>query len=269
MPSELTIVTWNMRGGGSPETWDYLLDLQPDIALLQEAIIPEDISNSYTVFHELALAKTGRRQTWGSAVLVHRSLEATQTVLQSRPRPWVKTALDKFGGSVIGAKVRTPRGEVLFLSCHSPAWNLPVDGYGIPRDAQLEIQGDGHPNDIWATEFIWQYLHDEIEEGRQIIVGGDFNCSIIFDETWGSGNQEFLDRMANIGLIDCVRKYHPDPRSTPTFKKPKDGKIEHQLDYLWATRQLADGIRSCNIGGREVFERGLSDHLPIIASGHL
>lgn len=262
----LKILTWNMKCGGSPEAWDYLFDLKPDVALLQEAAIPEGIEEKYTVFHRLALSRSGRNQPWGSAVLVDCRLRATGEELRPRSRPWISTGLEKFGGSFVAADVATPQGNIFFLSCHSPAWNLPVADYGIPKAAQDEIRGSASPNDIWGTDFIWEYLRDELAGDRQFVVGGDFNCSVIFDETWGSGNQEFIDSMASLGLVDCVRKYHPNPRSTPTFKNPKGGKVEHQLDYLWTTAAVAARLRNCEVGSKEVFERKLSDHLPIIAS---
>lgn len=66
----MRVVTWNLgsnSGFGSRAAWDYLLDeLKPDVALLQEAVVPADLDRS------LAFAKPWPARRWGSAVVTSR-----------------------------------------------------------------------------------------------------------------------------------------------------------------------------------------------------
>lgn len=49
----MRILSWNMdqqgHAGSHPEAWAFLRTIDPDIALLQEAIVPEDIYDQYEV----------------------------------------------------------------------------------------------------------------------------------------------------------------------------------------------------------------------------
>src|SRR5262245_53638787 len=78
------------------------------------------------------------------------------------------------------------------------------------------------------------------------------------------GNREYLDRMDQLGLADCLR--YAQGTLTPTFRTPSKGTITAQIDYLFVTDMLRTHLVTCDTGSRQrVFEQGLSDHLPIIA----
>ena len=75
----MQVATWNMGYWGHSkahdEAWRWLLnDLRPDIALLQECVVPDWVADDYTVIFERAYP--GSRQRWGTAV-VSRGLPTT------------------------------------------------------------------------------------------------------------------------------------------------------------------------------------------------
>ncbi len=77
------------------------------------------------------------------------------------------------------------------------------------------------------------------------------------------GNREVLDRMAGMGVKECLRGFHNE--IIPAFKH-SIGTIDHQLDHLFVTENLYSKIDKCETGKHEdVFEKSLSDHLPVIA----
>jgi exonuclease III len=261
----MRLVSWNMRNAGSPEGWRLLLNLKPDLALLQEVVLPEYVTEKFTVFQQSARHKTGREQSWGSAVLARPRLQVVQTKFSFGTRPWVGEELDKLGGCFLPAELQTATTKILLVSCYSPWWDLDLSREDVGEDEIRKVRLKAQPRRIWGADLLWSYMHDQVAAGRECVVGGDFNISARFDETWGHGNQEFIDRMAESGFVDCLRKFHPDLGSTPTFRNPKGGKVEHQLDYLWATPQVAAAFRRCDVGSSEVHSLNISDHLPIVA----
>lgn len=98
------------------------------------------------------------------------------------------------------------------------------------------------------------------------IVGGDFNSSETFD-AWkkgGRGNREVIERMNALGLVDCLRAHHG--QLVPTFRTPRGGRVEHQMDHLYVSDSLLQRLRECHAAHSDlVFQYGLSDHLPIVA----
>ncbi len=261
----MRLVCWNIRTGGNPDAWRFLVSMEPDIALLQEASVPEHVNEKFTVLHQSARRENGQDQPWGSTVMVRPRHRISRAAFIAHSRPWVGDELAKLGGCFLPVELQTATSRILVVSCHSPAWSLPLRRNDIPEEEFKEVRLKAKARQIWGADLLRTYLHDEVAAGRECIVGGDFNISILFDETWSSGNQEFLDRMAASGLVDCLRKFHPNPNSTPTFRNVKDGKVEHQLDYLWATPRVAAAFRQCDVGPSEVHSLNISDHLPIIA----
>jgi endonuclease/exonuclease/phosphatase family metal-dependent hydrolase len=123
--------------------------------------------------------------------------------------------------------------------------------------------------DVWVGDILWAGLKHQITSDDPWLIGGDFNLSETFD--WRPkgprGNKEFLDRMADLGLVECLRKI--TGCVTPTFRNTDGQAVKHQLDHLFVTRQLAHALTGCSIGSQERVFSGLSDHLPVIADFNL
>jgi exonuclease III len=75
---------------------------------------------------------------------------------------------------------------------------------------------------------------------------------------------EIISRMNELGLNECLRSYNG--QLVPTFKNAIGGRIIQQIDHLYVTTKIYDSLVNCFVGdSAEIFDRQLSDHLPIIA----
>jgi len=270
----MRIVTWNIKGAkrGSP-VWKYLLDLQPDIALLQEVVsMPEEISNNFDIKSQNAMRKKlDKPQKFSTAVLVKGKI--IKNISLSSEYEWVNRELILFKGNFISCIVQTANTkEIKVVSVYSPAW--PVDKNRLINEDVSKVKLKSNP-EVWATEILWSALKNTVSDTEQWIVGGDYNSSETFDKEWQDkngkrfgirsyGNKEILDRMDAMGFAECLRKYN-DGKIIPTFKHTRNT-IDHQMDHLFVSSDLYSKIERCSVGDQSIiFGKSLSDHLPIIA----
>lgn len=268
----MRVITWNLRRAnkGNP-VWQLLLELKPDIVLLQEVgNMPEKIGEEFDILSKVAISKTGRPQRFHTAVLVKGRI--IKEINLKSEYEWVNDELEFFRGNFIACKVELHNNKKFnVVSIYSPPW---------PVDKNRLIKIDVSPvklrenSDVWATEIIWSALKNTIKSDETWIVGGDYNSSETFDKEWqdrhgvkfgirSSGNKEILDRMNKLGFTECLRKYNN--KIIPTFKHSSK-KIIHQIDHLFVTNNLYSQIKMCNVGDQSIiFGNSLSDHLPIIA----
>jgi len=268
----MRIITWNIHGAKKESgVWKLLLQLQPDLILLQEVGgIPEEIKEIFNVLSRVAIYKTGSPQKFSTAVLTKGEI-AKEIFLRSEYE-WVNRELEFFKGNFISCVARLRDQEAVnVISVYSPAWPVGIDrlkGVDVsPVRLKLNAQ-------IWGTEIIWAALKNRISDNEQWIVGGDYNISETFDKEWqekngvrfgirSSGNKEILDRMYEIGFTECLRKYND--KIIPTFRHPNK-EIAHQIDHLFVTNDLYSRLQRCTVGDQSIiFGNSLSDHLPIIA----
>jgi len=259
------VVSWNCRRATARSgVWDYLLELSPDLALLQEVSgIPKHIERQYAIFQLYPLGKNGLPQKFTSAILVRGSI-GNPITLQG-PAPWVDDELRRFAGNLISVGLKPDHGPRLKAICvYSPPW--PVDQSRLAGVDVSPVRLTQN-RDVWVGDLLWAALTSLKPEPRDPwIIGGDFNLCETFDAWRGGprGNREYLDRMGRLGLVDCLR--YAKGALTPTFRTHRGGTITAQIDYLFVTDLLRASLVSCDTGPRQrVFEGRLSDHLPIVA----
>jgi exonuclease III len=262
----MRVVSWNIHraAGTGPEqgAWAYLAVLDADVVLLQEVgYIPGSFRDQYIVLHQLAIGKTGRPQRFGSALLV-REGPLTEIALMA-PLTWVNDELARLGGFVLAGQANVLGAETVVISVHSPHWFLDRSRLSLVDVGDVRLTQN---DDIFVADLVLSAIRPLVAENRQVLVGGDFNLSTTFD-AWrrgGRGNQEYLDRMAGLGLVECLAGFQR--RLTPTFRNSRGGSVIHQMDHLFASAALAKQLRWCDVPpAEEIFQRRLSDHLPIIA----
>ncbi len=268
----MRVMTWNVNGANrESQVWPLLLELNPDIALLQEVRgMPEEVSEEAAILSKVAIYKTGRPQRFSTAVLVNGSI--VEEINLRSEYEWVNDELSFFKGNFVACEVALENEERLnVVSVYSPAW--PVDKERLKGTDVSPVRLKDNP-DVWPTEIIWSALMTTVAKDEPWIVGGDYNISETFDKEWqdehgirfglrGSGNREILDRMSELGFTECLRGYND--RIIPTFKHSR-GEIAHQIDHLFVTTDLYSRLETCKTGDQSViFGNSLSDHLPIIA----
>jgi len=258
------IIVWNCHGAGSAsEAWDYLLELDPEIALLQEVrSLPAKIQSRYDWRGHFATRQDGASQRFQTGILARRFGESIEL---RGPESWVNTELERFAGNLVAYEVITSQGDrANVISVYSPAWPVSRERLVAVDTSRVQLTQN---RKVWVGDLLWASLvTSEINKKRDWIVGGDFNLSETFDFGRGGprGNREYLDRMSEIGLVECLRT--STGILTPTFRNLCGGMVKHQMDHLFVTQELGAVMSRCRTGSQErVFGHRLSDHLPIIA----
>jgi exonuclease III len=244
--------------------WDYFTELDPDVALLQEVMsVPAPVLARYSCQMERAMGKAGAPQKFNTAILVKGNIGSPLPLEASNP--WVEAELRLFAGNLVARHI-TPDSSppMRVVSVYSPAWAVDrarLQGVDV-TSVKLTLN-----RDVWVTDLLWASLvHMDLDHREPWVVAGDFNLSETFD-LWPGGprdNREYLDRMGALGLEECLRL--TKGLLTPTFRNPREGIIEHQMDHLFVTPALSETLRRCDVGLPEVVvDRRISDHLPIVA----
>jgi exonuclease III len=262
----MKICTWNVRRATKKreDVWKYFLEMDVDIALLQEVnSIPESVTSNYAILEKKAFGKNGKEQHFSTAVLVRGVVERELNLSSSWD--WVNEEIKRFDGNLILAEITLTAGKSFrVISVYSPAW--PVDRQRLEGIDVSDVKLKQNP-DVWLTEILWAALLSENLKEHLWIVGGDLNSSVTFDTLWKNGdrgNQEIQNRMNRLGFIECL-VYHQG-QLTPTFKNATGGKVIHQMDHLYIPERIKQDLLSCKTGDADrIFDSSLSDHLPIIA----
>lgn len=263
----MRVVTWNMHGARASRqpAWEYLLELKPDIALLQEVgEIPLQVAAQFECKEVYAVRQNGRPQKFKTALLVRGRI--TDEVVLLSCEPWIERELRRFSGNLLSFRVEPEFGPTLnAIDVYNPAW--PLDRSASQDVDTSAVRLKHQTRDVWLADLLWFSLGLLFERHPEPwIVAGDFNLSESFDEWPGGphGNREYLDRMADLGLVECLRQFAG--KQVPTFKNPDGGAVLHQIDHMFVSSALAAGLTSATTGSQEhVFGASLSDHLPVIA----
>ena len=259
---EMTVVSWNCQKAcaGDP-LWVYLLELDPDVALLQEVgELPKAVLDRFDCELQRAAGKNGSPLPSNTAILARGRIG--DAIPLEGYSPGVDLAVRAFAGDLVAREVHLSDGVALkVISVYCPAHELDPDQ--LPGlDMTIKLSENPY---LWLTEVLWACLKQVSPSPAEYwIVGGDLNSSPTLDEhrPW-AGNSEVLLRMAGAGFVECLAR--SQGRLTPTYRFPSRP-MKHQLDHLFVTPALLDRLTFCTTGSRRrVFDGGLSDHLPVIA----
>jgi hypothetical protein len=265
MAQQYIVVSWNcQRATADSHVWDYLLELDPAVAMLQEVgVVAPKVLDRFTSVQQPATRKTGAPQKFSTALLVQGQIGAP--IRLTGLSDWVDAELERFAGNLICRELFPSGGPPLkAISVYNPAW--PIDP---KRLAGVDVSGVRLTQNpaLWLADILWASLkHHQPSSTDRWIVAGDFNLSETFDQaSWSAGgNREYLDRMLALGFTECLRE--SKRALTPTFRNTDGGAIKHQIDHMFVTQALTSRLVSCDTGSRErVFGSGLSDHLPLVA----
>jgi exonuclease III len=261
----MRICCWNVRRATSRSAvWELFTDIAPDLALLQEVGgLPKSVADQYQVVMKIAAGKRSP-QRFRTAILVRGAVGTVGTRIRlSSCWDWVNQELQRFEGNLLAYWVSIGDREYRVLSAYSPAWPLEAERL---REVDVEPVRLRLNSQVWLTELLWAALLDSCDPTNPApwVIGGDLNSSETFDYSGQSGNLEILQRMRDLGLVECLR--HFNGALVPTFRNPRGGKIIHQLDHLFVSASLGSRLVMCTTADHaRVFDSSLSDHLPIIA----
>lgn len=275
MDNIFRIVTWNCNKATIARrgVWDYLFEMDPDVALLQEVnSMPDEVCSAYEYQMDKAKKKDGLPQKFSTVLLVKGHI--SEKLLFPASEKWIEEELQSFSGNLVAREIVPDNGPQM-----TPIKAISVHGHDNPIDSTkfngIDVTGvclTQNPDPgVWVIDLLRASLaHQRPDLNQPWIVAGDFNTSETFDWRSGGprGNREYLDCMEELGFTECLRK--SQGRLTPTFRNTCGGAVKHQIDHLFVSSVLAERLITCDTGSIErVFNAHLSDHLPIIADFQL
>ena len=263
----MRVVAWNMNGAKATRqgAWEYLSELRPDIALLQEVgEVPLSVAAEFEHYAVPAVQKNGQAQKFMGATLVKGQIAAALAI--PAREEWIERELSKFSGNLLSHQVEPESGPPIHaINVYNPAWDLDQSGFGDIDTTGVRLTQAREK--IWLGDLLWSCLPTMFgDRAGHWVIAGDFNLSESFDQWSGGphGNLEYLNRMASLGLTECLRHFAGKP--VPTFKNTAGGKVLHQMDHMFVSESLASSLVRAWVGDQSrVFDQGLSDHLPVIA----
>jgi exonuclease III len=266
MSEVFRVLTWNCRKASlhSP-AWDYLLELDPDIALLQDfRTIPDRVIGVYATAPDITSAgEPGKAPIYFAEVLAKGTVSRRLDL--PAPEEWIKRELEAYRDFFTARLVTLDSGlHLTAMSVYSPAFALDTPRLDGIDTSSIRL---AQHTKIFGTELLWATLATmRIRSDERFVIAGDFNSSETFDVPKPRGNRDIMDRLGALDLTEALRE--SPGQLTPTFRSPRGGYITHQLDHMYVSALLLDELVSCDVGlAQRVFEPRptLSDHLPIVA----
>ncbi len=261
-PGRLRVVVWNIAS--KERAWSALDSLKPDIALLNEAVVPEGRQGTWSSTG--TLGRDGKKRRWTAAVM---SSFTTAPIRDARAQWRGRERHVPFEcsrpGSWVAATVDTPFGTVSAIAL-----------YGL-----LDEFSDASVHRSQSE--LSPVVHDPRYRGL-VILGGDLNTGTQWPKAEASFNardQNVLDRITALGLGDCIRAkrlpgrlegckcvYGEDCAHVRTRRHAASSEILYQTDYLFASPRLMSSLVACEVLATDEWF-AISDHAPVVADFEL
>ena len=271
----MKIVSWNMAHRHGP--WRYLLDMDFDLALLQEAgKPPPDVAEQIEADPAIEVNPgpwetviVGGRPKYRTAIVkLSNRIEVEWIEAKSIDAAEARELVVSWPGTLAAALVKPPSGSPLIAVSMYAQW---VRTHTLAGSNFLFSDGPAHHVVSDLSTFVAK------KDGRRVLAAGDMNILRGYgeygDEYWAARYQTVFDRMEIIGL-PCVGPEYPngrqadpwpdelprDSRNVPTFHSVKQSPetAARQLDYVFASTELADSLKVRALNAPE--EWGPSDH---------
>lgn len=265
----MNIISWNMAH--RRKSWYYLLNLHPDIALLQEASEPpEEIRKYLSTDQEPWMTEgPGNNRQWRAAIVKFTDSVDIEWI---KPYPIRQAQSGQFAVSRVGtlsaAKVREGRGDEIILISMYGLWESP---HRLTNSSWIYADASVHRLISDLSVFIGS------QKGHRILAAGDLNSLFGYGEYgssyWAERYSSIFSRMAALGLefigpqAPNGLQAEPWPSELPQISKnvptyhsthQKPESASRQLDFVIASEALADRCHVSAINKPE--EWGPSDH---------
>ena len=255
------------------ESWRYLLDMECDLALLQEACRPPDeIAEKVNVDPvPWPASERDSRVKWRSAI----------AVLSNRVDvEWLNA--EPIGRATYGHLAVSSPGTLTAARVH-PRSGEPFAAVSMYAELESPLKGEGRW--IFSDSSAHRLVSDLAvfvgrQRGHRVVAAGDLNLmrgySADGSPYWAARYRTVFDRMEAMGM-PCVGPQVPNGRqaepwpealpkdsmNVPTWRLPgrSPAEADRQLDYVFASRGIADSlaVRALN----EPEQWGPSDHCRI------
>lgn len=229
---------WKHNKEDRAGAWEYLdKNIEPDIALFQEALPPKGIYND----DNIVFPEVDDRYKWASCIVSKR---------------YVIHEFDferKFQYSLIAADVNIPSEKFGHDNKVLTAVSMyvPIDKWGFST-----------PNLHIMLSDLTPLLLNKMGK-REVILAGDFNTSPQWEEggkQWLGLSQEILfARIEDFGLINCTKKFWGEHKQTYRHSRSQ---YPWQNDYIFVTKGLEDSLKDCYVIDNPDVHK-LSDHNPL------
>lgn len=273
----MRIISWNMAHRHDP--WRCLLDMDVDLALLQEACRPppdvaERIQSDAEIELDTAPWETrfagGRSKFRTAIVKLSSRIEVDWIEVSPIDKAEYRSLVASWPGT-IAAFLTPPSGEPLIAVSMYAQW---VRTHSLAGSSFEFSDGSAHHVVSDLSTFIAR------KTGHRVLAAGDLNILRGYgengDDYWAARYRTVFDRMEVMGL-PCVGPEHPNGRradpwpselpqdsmNVPTFHSNKKSPetATRQLDYVFASLELAEFLNVRALNAPE--ERGPSDHCRI------
>lgn len=265
----MKLVTWNIAG--REEAWRYILNIDADLALLQEAAEPpDDVAKLIEVNPApWRTAGAGKNRPWRAALANLSKKYETQwleskSIENANPGDLAVSRL----GSLAAALLTLPSGEKIVVISIYAVWekhHYSTGSSSIYADASV------HRLISDLSVFIGQ------QTGHRIIVAGDLNVLYGYGEHgsayWASRYETVFTRMSSLGLKfvgpQAPRGSIASPwpselphtsNNVPTYhhNRQTPATATRQLDFVFASKSLCERVQVTALNEPEFW--GPSDH---------
>ena len=259
----LKIVTWNLNNRkANQQAWEALFELDPDTALLSEVNFIPDNLNGYNSYFEYSMGDDGNPRNFKTGILSKGKIgEKIPLIAQE---DWITNCLKTDTGNLVARKIKFSDGKefnvISAYLAHTPYMHEKhtddISSVVLPEYDK-----------VFMGDLLWACMKQILPSyTKPWIIGGDFNTSeFIGSRKNQNANIEAIARLERLGLIETVRYHNGKP--IPSWKaKQKNSKLIYQLDHLYVSESLLDGLEDAFVGDYETYVgSGLSDHMPVIA----
>lgn len=114
---------------------------------------------------------------------------------------------------------------------------------------------------------LWKYLEINKDNFQEIIIIGDLNSNKIWDEwdRWWN-HSDIVQGLSELNIESLYHAFFNEEQgkeSNPTFFLHRKEAKPYHIDYIFASKNLANNMTRFEIGDREKWLK-ISDHLPVI-----
>ncbi|MBK8282631.1 MAG: endonuclease/exonuclease/phosphatase family protein [Saprospiraceae bacterium] len=235
----MKIVTWNCNGA-LRNKFEHISELNADIYLIQECENPES-----TKHHQYIL--------------------------------WAENHLWKGDNKNKGIGIfSNNRTKIELIN-----WSNAYKDHDVKHFLSCLVNNEFQLLNIWTSQNkspnfgyigqLWKYLEINKTKFRKIILAGDFNSNVIWDEWdrwWNHSDVVYdLSKMNINSLYHCHFNEEQGKESKPTFFLQRNREKPYHIDYIFASKEIEKNMINFEIGDQEKW-LSYSDHLPILCELH-